>query len=135
MIGSISDVRTASTLRRRGPWTVPRRLALHNRLGSMVLDFSGARILHREVAIEVENELGSITMILPEGSTVDADQLSLTMSSFTNKVPPAAAPGARHFVLSGRLMTGSLTVRSHRSHRIGPFVVHRPFRITRARQR
>jgi len=123
----------ASSLRRDGPWNVPPRLVLRNRLGSMVLDFSRAHFAHREVTIDIENDLGSITMIVPEGSTVNADQLSMTMSSFTNRVPARAQPGYRHFVLTGRLMSGSLKVRPYHEYRLGPFVVHRPFRITRAR--
>jgi len=126
---------TASTLRRRGPWMVPRRIEVRNRLGSVLLDFSEANIAHREVVIDVENELGSITMILPEGATVDADGLRLTMSSVTNKVRTQDRPGPRHFVLTGRMSTGSLTVTAHRTRRVGPFVVHRrPFRISRRRR-
>ncbi|HET8640555.1 MAG TPA: DUF1707 domain-containing protein [Pseudonocardiaceae bacterium] len=103
---------TGSSMRRYGPWTVPRRIELRNRLGSMVLDFSRAR---------------------PEDATLDADQLTLTMASFTNKVRPREQPGSRHFVVTGSLTTGSLTVTTHRSYRIGPLVLHRPFRITWAR--
>lgn len=124
---------TGASMRRRGRWTVPRRLKLRNRLGSMVLDLSEAVIPHREVTIDLLNDLGSITMILPAGSTLDADGLSVTMSSFTNKVPPQERAGSRHFVLTGRVLTGSLTVTLHRSRRIGPLLLHRPFRITRAR--
>ena len=124
---------TGSSMRRYGPWTVPRRIELRNRLGSMVLDFSRARIPHRVVTVNVANELGSITMILPEDATLDADQLTLTMASFTNKVRPREQPGSRHFVVTGSLTTGSLTVTTHRSYRFGPLIVHRPFRITWAR--
>jgi hypothetical protein len=124
---------TASSLRRQGLWTVPPRLVLRNRLGSMVLDFSQAHITHREVVIDIENDLGSIIMIVPDGSTVNADQLSVTMSSFSNTARAGVQPGYRHFVLTGRLMSSSLKVRPHRQYQFGPFVVHRPFRITRAR--
>jgi uncharacterized protein DUF1707 len=124
---------TASSMQRRGRWNVPRRISLRNRLGSMVLDFSEAVIPHREVTIQIDNELGSVTMILPEGSTLDADELRLTMSGFTNKVRAQEVRGSRHFVLTGRVTTGSLTVTVHRKYRVGPFLVHRPFRISRAR--
>jgi hypothetical protein len=124
---------TASSLRRSGRWNVPPRIVLRNKLGSTVLDFSQARIADREVTIEIKNDLGSITMIVPDGATVDADQLSLTMSSFTNKVNARAEQGDPHFVLVGHLMSSSLKVRPHRMYRFGLFVVHRPFRITRAR--
>jgi len=124
---------TASSLRRQGFWTVPPRLVLRNRLGSMVLDFSQAHFTHREVVIDIENDLGSITMIVPDGSTVNADQLGLTMSSFKNKARAHVQPGYRHFVLTGRLLSSSLKVRPHLKYQLGPFVVHRPFRITRAR--
>lgn len=124
---------TASSMKRRGRWTVPRRISLHNRLGSMLLDFSEANIAYREVTIDVDNELGSITMILPAGATLDADELSLTMSGFTNKIKPSERPGHRHFVVTGRMATGSLTAITHRTYRIGPFFVHRPFRVSRVR--
>jgi Domain of unknown function (DUF1707) len=124
---------TASSMRRRGRWLVPRRLLLRNRLGSMVLDLSEAHIPHREVSVDVENEFGSITTILPEGSTVDTDELKLTLSSMTNKVPAQGGRGIRHFVFTGRMNGGSLTLVPHRTYQLGPFMVHRrPFRITRA---
>jgi hypothetical protein len=126
---------TASSLQRRGRWQVPRRLVLRNRLGSMVLDFSEAHIPHREVTVDVENELGSITVIVPSGSTVDTDGLTVTLSSVTNKVPALGQRGTRHFVFIGRMSGGSITLTPHRSREFGPFVVHRPFRITRRRAR
>jgi hypothetical protein len=124
---------TASSLRRQGAWNVPSRLVLRNRLGSMVLDFSQAHFTYREVVIDIESDLGSITIIVPDGSTVNGDQLSVTMSSFTNKARARVQPGYRHFVLTGRLMSSSLKVRPHRQYQFGSFVVHWPFRITRAR--
>jgi hypothetical protein len=107
---------TASTLRRRGTWTVPRKLIVRNRAGSTKLDFTEAAITFRAVDIVLDVWAGSTTLVLPEGASVDADAVEMTAGSMKiRSMPTEAAPGSGpHFIVSGTSRAGSVTIRPQR---------------------
>ena len=57
------------SLRRQGEWTVPTRLALVRRVGSVDLDLANARFAGPVVVIELDLVRGSLDLRLPEGAS------------------------------------------------------------------
>jgi Domain of unknown function (DUF1707) len=107
---------TASNLRRAGRWTVPRRLVIHNRAGSVKLDFTSAVITHPTVEIDLDVRAGSTLLILPDGASADIDEVRTVAGSTRSRVPSpgdVTGPGIR-FVVTGSQHAGSLTVRYQR---------------------
>ena len=107
---------TAATLKRRGQWVVARRLQVTARAGSVKLDFTEAVIAHQVVEIDLNVSAGSTTLVIPEGASVDVDNVELIAGNARVRgVPtlPFAGP-ALHFVVRGKQRAGSLTVRHQR---------------------
>jgi hypothetical protein len=104
----------ASTLKRRGRWSVPRRLLVRSKAGSVKLDFSEAVISYPVVEIDLEVFAGSTELILPQGATADIDDVQMYAGSAKSKVPTSydalASDGVR-FVVTGSSKAGSLKVR------------------------
>ncbi|GAA1267426.1 DUF1707 domain-containing protein [Saccharothrix xinjiangensis] len=101
---------TMSTVNRKGRWSVPRRLVVHNRLGSTDLDFREASIPHAVVDIELDVTAGSVKLVLPEGATVDADGVELAASNLKDKVG-TGANGRPHFVVHGHVRAGNVEIK------------------------
>lgn len=100
-----------STIKRSGDWEVPARLRLQSSMGTIVLDFCDAKILHPVVEIEVDVGAGTVRLLVPEGSTANVDDVVSGMGTVKSKVPSRPRPGATHFVVHGRTGMGSVTVR------------------------
>ncbi|MFC6092870.1 DUF1707 domain-containing protein [Saccharothrix sp. BKS2] len=101
---------TMSSVNRRGRWSVPRQLVVHNRMGSTDLDFREAAIPHAVVDIELDVTAGSVKLVLPEGATVDADGVELAASNLKDKVG-TGANGRPHFVVHGQVRAGSVEIK------------------------
>jgi hypothetical protein len=111
------ELRTSwSTLKRRGPWLVPRRLSVSAVGGSVVLDLTEAVIPQRVVDIELDVSLGSTTIVVPPGATADIDAVVMVAGSAHARgvpVSPVAGTGL-HVVVRGKQRLGSLTIRRKR---------------------
>ncbi|MBP2475569.1 hypothetical protein JOF53_004441 [Crossiella equi] len=100
-----------SSLERRGRWTVPGRLVLKGTAGSTLLDFTEAVIAEPVVTIELHNALGTTTLVIPDGATVNADLLAVTGGSVTDKADAGGPPGDPHFILTGVVRFGTVEIR------------------------
>ncbi len=113
----VAEIRsTATSLRRRGRWSVPRRLLVHSKAGSVKLDFTEAVITTSVVDVVLDVVAGSTTLVLPGGASVDADEVHMIAGGLRVRGVPGqsdAAPGP-HFVVSGQQKAGSLTIRHQR---------------------
>jgi hypothetical protein len=107
---------TASTIKRRGRWSVPRRLVIRSKAGSVKLDFAEAMISYPVVEIDLDVLAGSTELVLPDGATADIDDVEMFAGNAKSKVPSAYdAPGAPvHFQVHGSSKAGSLKVRYRR---------------------
>ena len=65
------------SLKRQGEWTVPTRLALHRRMGSIDLDLTRARFAGPIVVIELDVKFGSVEIRLPDGTSASTSKRSL----------------------------------------------------------
>lgn len=106
----------ASTLKRRGRWSVPRRLVVQSMAGAVRLDFREALIRHQVVEIDLDVMAGSTTVVLPPGATADIDGVQMYAGEARSKVPaaPEVIGGQPHFVITGSQKAGSLVVRYER---------------------
>jgi hypothetical protein len=104
----------AGSLKRAGEWTVPTRLALVRRVGSVSLDLTGARFAGPVVVIELDMIRGSVDIRLPEGSSASIDDVQVFGGSARDRRKSAPAEGRPHVVLTGRVVLGSVNIRGPR---------------------
>ncbi|WP_035303276.1 DUF1707 SHOCT-like domain-containing protein [Actinokineospora inagensis] len=117
-----------SSIKREGVWTVPREMAVHNRMGSSEFDFTEAVINHAEVHIRLEVLGGSVEMLLPDGAGCVSDEVSVIAGKVENKV--GAARGGPLFVLTGRVKAGSVQIRRPSYIHIGSLTVRKPWKLS-----
>lgn len=114
----VAEIRsTAASLRRRGRWNVPRRLHVRARAGSVRLDFTEALISSPMVEIVLDVVAGSTTLILPDGASVNADEVEMIAGGVKVRRLPSepGLAGGPHFAVSGTQKAGGLVIR--RQHR------------------
>jgi len=104
----------AGSLRRHGEWTVPTRLALVRRFGSVKLELSKARFAGPVVVIELDMRFGSVEIWLPEGASASIDDVQVYGGSARDRRKDAPGEGTPHVVLTGRVVCGSVTIRGPR---------------------
>jgi uncharacterized protein DUF1707 len=110
---------SVGSIKRRGVWTVPRRLKVTSGTGSVSLDFSAARIDFPEIDIEISVGTGSTTIVLPPGTSADINRLSTGTGGIRSRVPDAPTGAAPHFRITGHTATGSIKVRYPRRRIFG----------------
>jgi hypothetical protein len=100
-------------------------------MGSTDLDFSEADIPHAVVTIELDVTAGSVSILLPEGATVDTEEIEMAAGSVHDK--SGGGGGRPHFVLTGAVRAGSVQIKQVRMVRIGPYLVRMPgFKVRKA---
>jgi Domain of unknown function (DUF1707) len=118
--GGIADVLTlrakGSTVKRDGPWQVPPRIVAESQHASVRLDFTRAVIRHCEILVEVSSKHGSIQMIVPQGWSVNVDEVYSEWGSVQNKAG-APLPGLPALRVTGQTKHGSVVVRHPRRRR------------------
>jgi hypothetical protein len=102
------------SLRRSGEWTVPTRLALVRRVGSVDLDLTRARFAGPVVVIELDMVRGSLNLRLPEGASASVDDVIVYGGSARDRRKDPPADGRPHVVLTGRVVMGSVHIRGPR---------------------
>ncbi len=99
------------SLKRHGEWTVPTRLALVRRVGSVELDLTNARFAGPVVVIELDLVRGSLDLRLPEGASASIDDVTVYGGSARDRRKDPPAEGNPHVVLTGRVVMGMVNVR------------------------
>ncbi|HPX36304.1 MAG TPA: DUF1707 domain-containing protein [Mycobacterium sp.] len=105
------------SLSRSGEWTVPTRLALVRRVGSVDLDLTRARFAGPVVVIELDMVRGSLNIRLPEGASASLDDVTVYGGSARDRRKDPPAEGRPHVVLTGRVVAGSVNIRGPKSKR------------------
>jgi Domain of unknown function (DUF1707)/Cell wall-active antibiotics response 4TMS YvqF len=118
-----------ATIRRGGRWTVPSDMLVRNRLGQTDLDFTEAVIEHREVRITLQAGGGTVNLLLPEDASVDTSDVRITAGVLQDKVGRRSG-GRPHFVLSGTMTAGTLSLRRASYTRIGRLLIRSPWKLT-----
>ncbi|MET9915977.1 DUF1707 domain-containing protein [Streptomyces sp. NPDC006435] len=96
---------------RSGRWKVPPVIRAHAGMGSVKLDFTLAECRPREVELEVHGEMGGIMIVVPQGWTVRADELELSIGGLKDRTEGTGAPGSPVLRLTGSCDMGGVTVR------------------------
>lgn len=105
---------TFSSVKRKGTWTVPRKLVLRRRMGSTELDFTEAHIEHPIVDIELDIVGGSVEMRLPDGASASIDGIEVSLGSVEDHRKGATPAGRPHFAIVGTVRWGSVELRGPR---------------------
>jgi hypothetical protein len=108
----------AGSLKRSGEWTVPSRLALVHRLGSIDLDLTSARFAGPVVVVQLDMVAGSVDIRLPDGASASIDDVEVYVGSARDHRKNAPAEGTPHMVLTGRVVGGSVHLRGPRRSRL-----------------
>lgn len=106
------------SLQRRGEWTVPTRLSLVRRMGSVDLDLTTARFAGPVVVIELDMVRGSLDLRLPEGASASIDDVTVYGGSARDRRKNPPAEGKPHVVLTGRVVLGSVTIRGPKRRQV-----------------
>ncbi len=105
----------SGSARRDGRWVVPRRMEIRVSSGSVRLDFTEAVITQGTLAIGVEVNSGSVTLITRPGIVVDTDDISVGSGSVKVRPPEdAGTPALLSIQVSGKIGSGSVTARPPR---------------------
>ena len=104
----------AGSLKRHGEWTVPTRLSLVRRLGSIELDLTKARFAGPVVVIELNMKFGSLHLWLPDGASASIDNVEAYVGSASDRRKNPPAEGSPHVVLTGQVVFGSVVIRGPR---------------------
>ena len=107
------------SLKRQGEWTVPTRLALRRRMGSVDLDLTRARFAGPMVIIELDLKFGGLELRLPEGASASIDDVEVVVGSAHDHRRDAPAEGTPHVILTGKVVCGSVDIRGPRKSWFG----------------
>jgi hypothetical protein len=106
------------SIRRRGAWTVPERLAVTTQLGSVDLDFTETDVPPVvDIALDVVG--GSVEVRVPAAARVEHGGLAVLLGSVEDHRRDGRGAGPV-FVLHGRVRAGSVEVRGPRRTRWWP---------------
>lgn len=100
-----------SSEKREGAWEIPQFLRLRGGMGSIKVDCTEAFTPHQVIHLWVEGDLGSITVVVPEGWAADANGVKKSWGSIYVKVPGEPTMGRPIIVANGSMGAGSLTIR------------------------
>jgi hypothetical protein len=107
---------THGTIRRDGPWTVPRRLTVEARHGNVLIDFSAAVISQPTLDLAISVGHGNIVLTVPPGVVVDTDGIAIGHGNITQRVRrDPGIPVKLLVTASGSVRHGNLVVRSART--------------------
>ncbi|MDX8049375.1 DUF1707 domain-containing protein [Lentzea sp. BCCO 10_0798] len=99
---------TMSTTTRKGHWVVPNELVIRNTLGTTNLDFTAAEV-PPVVNVDLDVSLGTVKLLLPAGSSVNADAVEVTAGELKDKVQNTT--GNPHFQLKGSVRGGTVVIK------------------------
>lgn len=102
------------SLKRHGEWTVPTRLALVRRMGSVDLDLTKAKFGGPIVVIELDLRMGGLDLRLPEGASASIDDVEVIVGSAHDHRKDAPAEGTPHVILTGKVVCGGVDIRGPR---------------------
>jgi hypothetical protein len=105
---------TLGSIQRKGAWTVPARIRIYRRMGSVELDFTEATFTAPVTDIELDVLAGSVEIRVPEGAGVSFDEVVVSMGSIEDHRKTRQSGGPPHLRFHGNLRMGSFEVRGPR---------------------
>lgn len=120
--GSVSSasgekiVSILSSNTRKGPWVAPAHLKIVDVLGSITLDFSEAHFAQPTTEIELNNVLGSLSILVPDNVAV-LSKVSNILSSNEDYSPTRETATTHTITITGWSLLGSVEVSVKRNMR------------------
>jgi len=102
-----------SAQKREGAWVVPERLTAIAEHSSVKLDFTEAIVHWSDIHVDAQAIHSSVVMVIPEGWSVDIDQVEANHSSAKNKAV-APRPGGVRLHVTGKAHHANVVVRHPR---------------------
>ncbi|MDL5154598.1 DUF1707 SHOCT-like domain-containing protein [Actinomycetospora termitidis] len=99
------------SISRRGYWKVPPTVRVRSWVGKVLLDLSEAECATSVVAVELATGMCSPTVVLPEGATVDVDDLRISAGSVRDETVHRRDRGELHVSVRGRHSFGDVVLR------------------------
>jgi hypothetical protein len=100
------------SVRRDGPWTLPRRLVLRTAWCDVMLDLTSAVRSEHELIIELRATGGDVELVLAPGMVVDANELTVRYTKLAiSRDAGDNAPETLRVRLAGRMRHGRITTR------------------------
>ena len=100
------------SIRRTGPWTTARRYDVRASSSSVVLDLMLPEIPDGEIEIALDLNRSALKLLVPDGATVDSDDLRRVGRGRVKDWTGTAAPDGRRITLVGEMRDSE--VRVHR---------------------
>ena len=108
----------SGSVKRDGPWVVPRRLEVDARSGSTSLDFTQAVVSHSTLDITVSMWASSLTLIVPPGAVVDTDGVALHSATIRHREVRGPGTSVKLLInVSGEIKQSSVSIRGPRRPR------------------
>ncbi len=105
-----------SSVKRDGGWVVPRQVLLRPKWGTVDVDFTQARIDHPVIDVRVDAVGSTIRLRLPDRASASLDGVDVLGGSAHDE-RDTSQDGGPHFVFTGRVRWGSLSLRGPRRGR------------------
>jgi hypothetical protein len=102
-----------SAQKREGKWVVPERVTAIAEHSPVKLDFTDAIVHWGVVHVDAHTKHSPVIMVIPEGWSVDVDQVEAVHSSAKNKAGPPR-PGGVRLVVTGKARHSNIIVRHAR---------------------
>ena len=106
------------SLSRHGEWTVPTRLSLVRRMGSVDLDLTNARFAGPVVVIELDLIRGSLDLRLPDRASASLDDVTVYGGTARDRRKDPPADGQPNVIITGRVVMGSVNIRGARKSKM-----------------
>jgi hypothetical protein len=110
---------TFGSIKRKGAWTVPSKISIHRRMGSVELDFTEAQFTSPVTDIELDMVGGSIEIRVREDASVSTDEVVVSMGSIEDHRKTREVGGSPRLRFHGSLRMGSFEVRGPRKRLFG----------------
>ncbi|MEV7415577.1 DUF1707 domain-containing protein [Streptomyces sp. NPDC089919] len=101
-------------LRQTGRWTVPQRIAAECGMLNILIDFTEATCLHREVTLEATCGMGTVQVVVPKGWDVLIDPASTNTARIAVKPGGPVDPTDPVLRIVGHPRTGQIRVKRAR---------------------
>lgn len=118
-VATVADEKLVSILSnntRKGPWVAPAQLKVVDVLGSVTLDFSEAHFTQPTIEIELNNVLGSLSILVPDNVAV-VSKASHILSSSEEHSPTTQDSTTNTVIIKGWSLLGSVDVSVKRNMR------------------
>lgn len=100
-----------STEKRTGAWRVPARIVAEAAMSDVKLDFREVSTPPTRIDLEIKGGLGSVVLVLPEGWSVDTDELRSAWGTVKNRHRTHATPGHPTIRVTGSTGMGTFKTR------------------------